>query len=60
MDIDAIFEDLTMFTKKEREWLKTKLRPAIKTTQGIAGRNCTINNNAAGQVIGARDCPPCP
>lgn len=60
MNIDAIFDDLTMFTKKEREWLKTKLRPAIKTTQGIAGRNCKITNDSTGQVISANDCPTCP
>lgn len=47
------------FTKAERAWLK-ELIDAIKTVNGIAGRNCTITNDASGQMINADDCSPCP
>ncbi len=60
MDIDAIFDNLQGFTKKEREWLKTKLKPALKTVYGVAGRNVNINNTDSGQTINASDCDPCP
>ncbi len=59
MDIDAIFDNLQGFTKKEREWLKTKLKPALKTVQGVAGRNVSITNSDKGQAIAASDCDPC-
>ncbi len=59
-DIDIIFDDLSMFTKKEREWLKTKLKPALKGVRGVAGKNCAITNTDAGQTISASDCQPCP
>ncbi len=55
-DIDAIFENIPGFTKKEREWLKTKLRPALKTVYGVAGRNVNITNTNSGQAINASDC----
>ncbi len=48
------------FTKAEREWIKTVLIPAIKTVQGVSGRNVTISNNDSGQTINASDCQPCP
>ncbi len=48
------------FTKAEREWIKTVLIPAIKTVQGVAGKNCAITNTDAGQTISASDCQPCP
>lgn len=60
MNIDDIFENLQGFTKKEREWLKTKLKPALKTVQGVAGRNVTITNEDSGQMINANDCDACP
>ncbi len=47
------------FTKSERQWL-AKLIEAIKTVQGIQGRNVTISNTEAGQTINADDCTPCP
>lgn len=59
MDIDSIFENLDGFTKTEREWLKTKLKPVLKTNQGIAGKNVDINNDDSGQTINASDCGPC-
>ena len=50
------------FTKAEREWIEKVLIPAIRTVYGTAGRNVSITNNpnAAGQVINASDCAPCP
>ncbi len=60
MDIDSIFDNLQGFTKKEREWLKTKLKPALKTVQGVAGKNVSITNSDSGQTIAASDCDPCP
>jgi len=59
-DIDSIFENLPGFTKKEREWLKTKLKPALKTVYGVAGKNVSITNSDNGQTIAANDCQPCP
>ncbi len=47
------------FTKSERVWLQ-QLIDAIKTVQGIAGRNVTITNADSGQIINASDCDPCP
>ncbi len=47
------------FTKAERAWLQTLLE-AIKTVQGIQGRNVTITNNDTGQTIDVADCTPCP
>ncbi len=47
------------FTKAERAWLR-ELIEAIKTVEGIAGRNVSINNDASGQVVNAADCQPCP
>ncbi len=47
------------FTKAERAWLQS-LIDAIKTVQGIAGRNVTITNTDAGQTVDASDCTPCP
>ncbi len=47
------------FTKAERAWL-AQLIEAIKTVQGIAGRNVTISNAAQGQTVNAEDCTPCP
>ncbi len=47
------------FTKSERAWLQTLIE-AIKTVQGIQGRNVSISNDAAGQTINADDCEPCP
>jgi len=47
------------FTKTERAWLQ-KLITAIKTVQGISGRNCSITNTDDGQTINATDCTPCP
>ncbi len=56
-------QDLTLpekgFTKAERAWLK-ELISAIKTVQGVAGRNVTITNADSGQTINASDCDPCP
>ncbi len=43
------------FTKAEREWLR-ELIEAIKTVEGIAGRNVKITNDATGQMIAANDC----
>ncbi len=60
MNIDSIFDNLDGFTKKEREWLKTKLKPALKTVHGVQGRNISITDSDAGQTINASDCPPCP
>jgi hypothetical protein len=60
MNIDAIFDNLQGFTKKEREWLKTKLKPALKTVQGVQGKNVSITNADNGQTINASDCQPCP
>ncbi len=50
------------FTKAERKWLQ-ELIDAIKTVQGVQGRNVTISNANSGQTINADDCtacPPCP
>ncbi len=47
------------FTKAERKWL-VQLIAAIKTVQGIQGRNVTISNAKTGQTINASDCDPCP
>jgi len=47
------------FTKTERAWLET-LIDAIKTVQGLQGRNVTISNDDSGQTINADDCTPCP
>jgi len=47
------------FTKSERAWLQTLIE-AIKTVQGIAGRNVNISNDNSGQTINASDCDPCP
>lgn len=60
MNIDEIFENLPGFTKREREWLRTKLKPAMKTVHGVAGRNVTITDKNEGQTINAADCQPCP
>ena len=59
-DIDTIFENLAGFTKKEREWLKTKLKPALKTVHGVSGRNVSITDSDVGQTVNASDCQPCP
>lgn len=59
-DIDRIFDNLPGFTKKEREWLRGKLRPALKTVHGVQGRNVTITDDDSGQTINANDCQPCP
>ena len=48
------------FTKQERAWIKDVLIPAIKTVQGIAGRNVTIINSDNGQTINTQDCKTCP
>ncbi len=47
------------FTKAERAWLQ-QLINAIKTVQGIQGRNVSITNDGSGQIINASDCDPCP
>ncbi len=47
------------FTKAERAWLK-ELIEAIKTVEGIAGRNVSITNSNTGQIVNAADCQPCP
>ncbi len=47
------------FTKAERAWL-AELIQAIKTVQGIAGRNVSISNADSGQTVNAEDCTPCP
>ncbi len=48
------------FTRAERKWLKEELIKAIKTVQGVQGRNVTISNDDSGQTINADDCTPCP
>ena len=60
MNIDQLTAPEKGFTKAEREWIKTVLIPAIKTVNGIAGRNVSITNSDNGQTISASDCPPCP
>ncbi len=60
MDLNTLTLPDKGFTKAEREWIKTVLIPAIKTVQGIAGKNVTINNSDNGQAIAASDCQPCP
>ncbi len=60
MNIDQLTAPEKGFTKAEREWIKTVLIPAIKTVQGIAGRNVNINNTADGQTINVSDCDACP
>ncbi len=60
MNIDQLTTPEKGFTKAEREWIKTVLIPAIKTVQGIAGRNVAITNTDNGQTIAASDCDACP
>ncbi len=60
MNIDQLTAPEKGFTKAEREWIKTVLIPAIKTVQGIAGRNVNINNTSDGQTINVSDCDACP
>ncbi len=60
MNIDQLTAPDKGFTKAEREWIKTVLIPAIKTVQGIAGRNVNIKNDDSGQTINVSDCDPCP
>ncbi len=59
MNIDQLTVPDKGFTKSEREWLKD-LISAIKTVQGVAGRNVSITNSDNGQTIAASDCDPCP
>jgi len=60
--IDDLFNSIPpgAFTKKEREWLKTKLKTALKTVQAVQGKNVNITNSETGQTINASDCQPCP
>lgn len=58
-DIDQMFRELPGFTKQERKWLREKLRPALKTVHGVAGRNVSITDDDSGQTINASDCQPC-
>ncbi len=44
------------FTKAERAWL-AELIQAIKTVHAVQGRNVTITDTEAGQVINADDIP---
>ncbi len=60
MDIQNLTLPDKGFTKAERQWIKDKLIPAIKTVQGVAGRNVLVTNSDNGQTIAARDCDPCP
>ncbi len=60
MDIQNLTAPEKGFTKVEREWIKNILIPAIKTVQGVAGRNVAITNSDNGQTIAASDCDPCP
>ena len=62
MSIDDLFNSIPpgAFTKKEREWLKMKLKTALKTVQAVQGRNVSITNGDNGQTINAADCQPCP
>ncbi len=60
MDIQTLTVPQKGFTKAERDWIKNVLIPALKTVQGIAGRNCSITNSQDGQTISGNDCPPCP
>ncbi len=60
MNIDQLTAPDKGFTKAEREWIKTVLIPAIKTVQGIAGRNVNIKNEDSGQTINVSDCDACP
>lgn len=59
-EIDSIFENLPGFTKREREWLRGKLRTALKTVHAVQGRNCYITDTSDGQKIDGADCDPCP
>lgn len=61
MNVDNIQLPEKGFTKKEREWIKNVLIPAIRTVHGVAGRNVTITDDEnKGQTINAADCQPCP
>ncbi len=60
MNIDQLTAPEKGFTKAERQWIKDVLIPAIKTVQGVAGRNVNITNSDNGQTIAASDCDPCP
>ncbi len=60
MDVQNLTAPEKGFTKAEREWIKTVLIPAIKTVQGVAGKNVSITNSDNGQTIAASDCQPCP
>jgi hypothetical protein len=46
------------FTKAERAWL-AQLIEAIRTVHAVPGRNTSISDTDAGQVINAEDCTPC-
>lgn len=48
------------FTRMERDWIKTVLIPAIMTVRGVPGRNVSITDGHANQVINASDCQSCP
>ncbi len=60
MNIENLIAPDKGFTKAERKWIKDVLIPAIKTVQGVAGRNVSITNADQGQTINAADCQPCP
>lgn len=60
MNIDNLQVPVKGFTKAERQWIKEKLIPALKTVRGIAGRDVSISNDDQGQTINASDCTPCP
>ncbi len=60
MNVDQLIVPDKGFTKSEREWITAILIPAIRTVQGIAGRNVSITNTDKGQIINAADCDPCP
>ncbi len=60
MDLKTLTLPDKGFTKAEREWIKTVLIPALKTVQGVAGKNVSITNSDNGQTIAASDCQPCP
>lgn len=60
MNVDNLQLPEKGFTKKEREWIKNVLFPAIRTVHAIQGRNVQITDSDNGQMIGANDCPECP
>ncbi len=60
MDIQNLTVPDKGFTIAERKWIKEQLIPAIKTVQGVAGRNVAITNSDNGQTIAVSDCDPCP